>query len=352
MYTGAASNRATVTALAGVTSALGPKANPGWRGVLVRGVAHEDGAPARAGTALRSPAGTPRRSGPSAPVMRISTRLPTGIPEGTCTMPSISGASCGVRPRPGASTRTRANGPDEAVPLGRGDGVLELGALAQALERELGRHLVGEAGGVRPVLVGEGEEAGPIELRVRQELEEQVVVALGLAGVAEDERGPEGGIGIGGPDVGDAAQEALAVAPAAHAGEQRARHVLEREVEVGHTGVQDRLDQLVGEAGRVEVEEPGALDPHRDGASEGGNGRVAVGDARTPGRARAVAAVRGEVLCDEDDLAQRGGTVGWRASSASTSARISSGDRDRCLPRKEGMAQKPQMRSHPSATFT
>jgi len=27
-------------------------------------------------------------------------------------------------------------------------------------------------------------------------------------------------------------------------------------------------------------------------------------------------------------------------------------DRDRCLPRNEGMAQKPQLRSQPSATFT
>ena len=79
--------------------------------------------------------------------------------------------------------------------------------------------------------------------------------------------------GVGGPDVGDAAQEALAVAPAAHAGEQRAGHVLEREVEVGHAGVQDGLDQLVGQAGRVEVEQPGPLDPRRHGA-----GQAAMGD--------------------------------------------------------------------------
>ena len=96
-------------------------------------------------------------------------------------MPSISGASCTVRPRPGASTRTGAALADERVPLGGGDGVLELGALAQALERELGRDLVGQAGGVGPVLAGEGEEAGPVELGLLEELEEQVVVALGLA---------------------------------------------------------------------------------------------------------------------------------------------------------------------------
>ena len=53
--------------------------------------------------------------------------------------------------------------------------------------------------------------------------------------------------GVGGADVGDAAQEALAVAPPAHAGEQRARHVLEGEVEVGHARIEHGLDQLVGE---------------------------------------------------------------------------------------------------------
>ncbi len=85
--------------------------------------------------------------------------------------------------------------------------------------------------------------------------------------------------------------------------------MLEREVEIGHAGVQDRLDQLVGEARRVEVEEPGALDTHRDGAGEGGDGRGTVGDAHAPPGAGAVAAVGGKVLRDEDDLAQRRGTV-------------------------------------------
>ena len=132
------------------------------------------------------------------------------------------------------------------------------------------------------------------------------MVALGLAGVAEDERGAEGGVRLGGPDVGDAAQEALAVAPAAHAGEQRARHVLEREVEVGHARVEDGLDQLVGQAGRVEVEQPGALDPRPTTARV----RAAMGDGPLAMRVRrpgpdAVAAVGGEVLGDEDDLAQR-----------------------------------------------
>ena len=93
------------------------------------------------------------------------------------------------------------------------------------------------------VLPGEGEEAGPVELRGGEELEEQVVVALGLAGVAEDERRAEGGGRLGGADVGDAAQEALAVAPAPHAGQQRAGHVLEGEVEVRHARIEYGADQ-------------------------------------------------------------------------------------------------------------
>ena len=76
-------------------------------------------------------------------------------------------------------------------------------------------------------------------------------------------------------DVGDAAQKALAVAPAPHAGQQRAGHVLEGEVEVRHPGAQHRLDQLVGQPGRVEIEQPGALDPGRDGPGQRGDGRPA-----------------------------------------------------------------------------
>ena len=93
------------------------------------------------------------------------------------------------------------------------------------------------------------------------------MVFLGLAGVAEDERGPEGGRRFDGADLGDPPQEPLAVAPATHPGEQRPRDVLEGEVEVRHAGVEDRRHQVVGEAGRVEVEEPGALDQvgHRTG---------------------------------------------------------------------------------------
>ena len=72
--------------------------------------------------------------------------------------------------------------------------------------------------------------------------------------------------GVGGPDVADAAQETLAIAPTAHAGEQRTRHVLQREVEVRHTRGKDGLDQLVGQPGGIEIQQAGALHPGGHGA--------------------------------------------------------------------------------------
>ncbi len=201
----------------------------------------------------------------------------------------------------------RAHLTDEAVAGGGGDGVLHLGALAQTLEGQLGGDLVSEVGGVGARLVREGEEAGPVELCLLEELKEQVVVALGLARVAEDERGTERGPGVRGPDRRDASQETLTVAPAPHVRQQRTRDVLERQVEVGNARIEDRLDQLVGQARGIEVQEAGALDPRRDGASQRGDGRGGLDGATAPPGARAVAAVGGEVLGHEDDLAQ-----GWR----------------------------------------
>ena len=202
--------------------------------------------------------------------MATSTRLPTASSAGRCDDAVDLGRLVDRAAATGRVDEHPADRTDEVVALGGGDGVLELGALAEPLERELRRHLLVQPGGVGAVLGGEGEEAGPVELRRLEELEQQVVVLLGLARVAEDEGGAEGGVGIGGSDVGDAAQEALAVAPAAHAGEQRAGHVLQREVEVGHAGREDGLDQLVGQPGGVQVEQPGALDPGRHGPGEGG----------------------------------------------------------------------------------
>ena len=125
---------------------------------------------------------------------------------------------------------------------------------------------------------------------------------------------------LGGPDVGDAAQEAVAVAPAPHAGQQRARDVLEREVEVGHAGAEHGLDQLVGQPRRIEIEQPGALDTgrHRPGQRDNGRrprparprGPAPSGPARRrrgpgrPGRSRAAGARRRGVGQQRLDLGQ------------------------------------------------
>src|SRR5207248_94587 len=82
-------------------------------------------------------------------------------------------------------------------------------------------------GGVGPVLAREGEEASPVELRLLDEPQQGVVVVLGLARIADDERGPEGGVGLAAPDGGDALEEATAVAPPPHAPQQSLGHVLQ-----------------------------------------------------------------------------------------------------------------------------
>ena len=63
------------------------------------------------------------------------------------------------------------------------------------------------------------------------------------------------------------------------------------------------------------------------------------------GRA-AVEAPRGQVLGDEDDLADPGAELVHLGQHGVVSGR------DRWRPRNDGMAQKPQRRSQPSATFT
>ncbi len=100
-----------------------------------------------------------------------------------------------------------------------------------------------EVGGVRAVLAAVGEEPAPVELRLLDEVQQLVVVGLGLARVADDEVAPERGVGLAVADVGDAVEEALPVAPAAHPAQQRLAHVLQRQVEVRHARVADRVDR-------------------------------------------------------------------------------------------------------------
>jgi hypothetical protein len=120
------------------------------------------------------------------------------------------------------------------------------------------------------------------------------VVGLGLAGVADDEARAEGRPWLAGTDGVDALEVAVAGAPAPHAAHEGRRHVLERQVEVRDAGVADGVDQRVVEVRRVEVQEPDALHPLGHGGHEGDQRPLAD---------PLVAPVAGQVLGDEDDLA-------------------------------------------------
>jgi len=187
---------------------------------------------------------------------------------------------------------------DERVaPAGR-DLVLQLRQLGEALGDELCRDLLVETGGVRPVLAAVGEEATPVQLGVLHEPQESVVVALRLTGVADDEVAAERGVGLAGPDVGDPAQEAIAVSPAPHPAQQRLADVLQREVEVRHPAVADGVDQPVAQIARVEVQQADTIGALAHGAHQRDDrpGAELVGQ---------VLAVRSEVLGNEHDLAGR-----------------------------------------------
>ena len=226
----------------------------------VRAARHGRARPPGPGRARRPPAprAHPPRRGSLAPGRRRRSPAPPG--------------GCG--PTPGASTSTVQRGADQLVPPGGGDVVLA-GCAAPPAARPpapCGTDAV-EVGGVRAVLPAVGEEAAPVELRRLDERQELVVVLLGLARVADDEVGAEGGLREAVADVGDAAQEPLAVAPPAHAPQERLGHVLQREVVVRHAAVADDVDQLVRQVGRVEVEQAGPLDPLRHGRARGGRWR-------------------------------------------------------------------------------
>jgi hypothetical protein len=139
-----------------------------------------------------------------------------------------------------------------------------------------------------------------------------VVIGLGLTGVADDERRAECGGGLGGADGGDALEEAVPLAPTAHALEQWARHVLQGEIEVRDAGGQHGLHQRVVQCRRVEVEQAGPTDPgghcgHQlDDGPVGADGRPVEAGLDPTGRA--VEGERREVLCHQDHLAE--GPVG------------------------------------------
>ena len=71
-------------------------------------------------------------------------------------------------------------------------------------------------GGVRPVLTAVREESAPVELRGLDEVQQRVVIVLGLARVTDNEVAPERGVRLPDADVGYTLEESIPVAPPAH----------------------------------------------------------------------------------------------------------------------------------------
>ena len=149
-----------------------------------------------------------------------------------------------------------------------------------------------EIDGIGALLRREGEEPRPVELRLRDEAQQLVVVVLGLARIPDDERRPKRGVGFALPDGRDPFEKTTAVAPPPHAPEQALGDVLQRQVEVRDIGRADGVDQAIVELGRIQVEEPHPRRPlgYRLHERDDRAGRPDV------------AAVGRQVLGDEHDL--------------------------------------------------
>ena len=81
--------------------------------------------------------------------------------------------------------------------------------------------MVGEVGGIGALFGREGEESAPIQLSCLYEFQKLLVVCLGFARIAHDEVGTKRGIWFLTADVLDAAEEFVAVTPAAHTAQKR-----------------------------------------------------------------------------------------------------------------------------------
>jgi hypothetical protein len=184
---------------------------------------------------------------------------------------------------------------DQGITTRCGDLVLQLAQFGEPLAHQGGIDAAVEVGGIGAVLAAVGEEAAPVELRLLDEVEELVVVGFGLAGIPDDEVAAERRVGFALTDLRDSIEESLPVAPAAHPAQQRLADVLQREVEVRHARVADRIDQVVAQVARVQVQQPHPIDLVGDGPDE----RDDRAGAQLAG---AILAVRGEVLGDEHDL--------------------------------------------------
>ena len=107
------------------------------------------------------------------------------------------------------------------------------------------------------------------------------------------------------PDGFDAGEEPVAVAPTAHAAQQWLGDVLQREVEVGHAGGEDGIDEPVGEVARVEVEQPDPRHPGGDRLARAARSR------RPPAASRLPAAATRSRPYDARSWATS--TISWRA---------------------------------------
>ena len=193
----------------------------------------------------------------------------------------------------------RRRPPISCVAARRGDVVLQLAEFGQPLVHQSGIDVLVEVRRVGAVLVAVGEEPAPVELRLLDEVEQLIVIVLGLTRVADDEVAAERRVGLALTDVGDPVEETLTVTPSTHPTQQRLGHVLQRQVEVRHTAGADRVDQRIRQIARVQVQEPHAVDgrSHRIDERHDRPGAEFVGT---------VLAVRREILRDEHDLARFG----------------------------------------------
>jgi len=121
------------------------------------------------------------------------------------------------------------------------------------------------------------------------------VIVFGLARISDDEVAAERRLRLARANVGDAREKSLSVAPAAHATQVRLRHVLQREVEVRHTSRENRVDELVAEVARIEIQQPRARHLCRHGVHE-------IDDGARPEFVGSIFAVAREILGDEHDF--------------------------------------------------
>ena len=121
----------------------------------------------------------------------------------------------------------RAN---QVVATSSGDVILHFAQLSESLIHQPLRYdpftLRDEVSRIRTALVAIGKKPAPVELCFFDEVQQLVVIGLGLTGIPDDEVAPKRCIGFSPTNVVDAIEESLAIAPSPHSTQQRLRHVL------------------------------------------------------------------------------------------------------------------------------